>query len=379
MIRVLYMARKEFVQIFRDPRMFMIIFVAPIFQLFLFGYAATNDVNNITMAIMDRDHSLASRDLQRALFNSGYFADAGAADSDDDIEGALVHGYADMVLIIPEGFGDDLARNQQAQLQVLLDGAESNSATVGMGYLGKTLASYTSASIQTRLARVAVQTNGRVRSLPLVTPEPRFRYNPELKSSVFFVPGVIAMILMVITMLLTSMAITREREIGTIEQLVVTPIKPYQLLLGKMLPFAIIGMVDITIILIVSAGHFHIVIKGSIPLLYFSAVLFLFTTLGMGLLISTLANTQQQAIFVTLMLLQPAILLSGLMFPIANMPEPVQWFTYLNPMRYFLVIIRGIILKGNDFMTLAPQFYLLFALGVVIFAVAVTRFHKTIE
>jgi ABC-2 type transport system permease protein len=379
MTRILYMARKEFVQIFRDPRMFMIIFIAPILQLFLFGYAVTMDVNNITVAVMDQDQSLASRDLLRAIFNSGYFTDAGSLDSESDVAAALVHTRADMVIVVPHGFSDDLARGDQAQLQILLDGAESNSATVGMGYIGKTLSAYANTNIRARISRIAAASGGRLRSLPLVSVEPRFRYNPELKSSIYFVPGVLAMILMIITMMLTSMAITREREIGTIEQLVVTPIKPYQLILGKMLPFAIIGMVDITLILIVAIGHFHLPFRGSVLLLYGAAVCFLFTTLGMGLLISTISNTQQQAIFVTFLILQPAIMLSGLMFPIANMPEPIQWLTYLNPLRYFLVILRGIILKGNDFMTLAPQFFLLFALGAMLISVAVARFHKTIE
>jgi ABC-2 type transport system permease protein len=379
MIRIFYMARKEFVQIFRDPRMFMIIFIAPILQLFLFGYAVTMDVNNITLAVMDQDQSRESRDLLRAIFNSGYFTPAGAADTEADVAAALVHGRADMVMVIPRGFSDAVARGEQAQLQVLLDGAESNSATVGMGYIGKTLASYANANIRARLARVAVVSGGRLRSLPLINVEPRFRYNPELKSSLYFVPGVLAMILMIITMMLTSMAITREREIGTIEQLVVTPIKPYQLILGKMLPFAVIGLVDVTLILIVAVGHFKLPIRGSLPLLYIAAICFLFTTLGMGLLISTISNTQQQAIFVTFLILQPAIMLSGLMFPIANMPEPVQWLTYLNPLRYFLIILRGVILKGNDFMTLAPQFFLLLALGAILVSVAVARFQKTID
>lgn len=379
MTRILYMARKEFVQMFRDPRMFMIIFIAPLIQLFVFGYAVTMDVNNITVAVKDEDQSRAGRDLLRAIFASGYFAPAGSVDSERDVAAALVHTKADMVIVVPRGFGDALARGEQAQLQILLDGAESNSATVGLGYIGKTLSAYANDNIRARISRIAAASNGRLRSLPLVSAEPRFRYNPELKSSLYFVPGVLAMILMIITMMLTSMAITREREIGTIEQLVVTPIKPYQLILGKMLPFAMIGVIDITLILIVAVGHFKLPIRGSVPLLYGAAFCFLFTTLGMGLLISTISATQQQAIFVTLLILQPAILLSGLMFPIANMPEPIQWLTYLNPLRYFLIILRGVILKGNDFMTLAPQFFLLLALGSMLLSIAVARFHKTIE
>lgn len=376
--RIAYITRKEFIQIFRDPRMFVIIFIAPIMQLFLFGYALTTDVNNINLAVMDLDRSRESRELQGAIFNSGYFIDAGAAESEADIEGALVHGLADIVLVIPRGFATRMARGQQATMQVLVDGAESNSAQIGAGYLSKIFFTYAQRQIETRMAMIRAKHGGAERPLPIVEAETRFRYNPELKSAYFFVPGVLAMILMVITMMLTSMAVTREREVGTMEQLMVTPIKPWQLLAGKMLPFAILGLVDVTFILVVAVGHFELPLRGSVVLLYFATLIFLFTTLGMGLFISTLSHTQQQAIFVSFLILMPAVLLSGLMFPIANMPPAVQYLTYLNPLRYYLVIVRGVILKGMDFTTLAPQFYLMFAVGAVVFALASARFRKTV-
>jgi drug efflux transport system permease protein len=379
MLRILYIAKKEFIQVFRDPRMVGIIFIAPIFQLFVFGYAITTDVKDITVAVMDQDKSQNSRDVTRAIFNSGYFTNAGSVESDEDIAAALVHTKADLVIVIPEDFSKCIAKGQTANLQIIMDGGESNSAAVGMGYLGKTLVSFGQGQIETRMSSIAVMTQGKLRSLPIVNAETRFRYNPELKSSMYLVPGVLAMILMIITLMLTSLAITREREIGTMEQLVVTPIKPYQFMLGKMLPFVVIGLVDVTIILIVAVGHFDLPIRGSLPLLYFAAILFLFTTLGMGLLISTVSHTQQQAIFVSFMFTMPAILLSGLMFPIANMPDPVQWLAYLNPFTHFLIIIRGIILKGNGFFILAPQFFMLFALGLMVLALAVSRFQKTID
>jgi ABC-2 type transport system permease protein len=378
-MRVLHIAAKEFIQVFRDPRMVVIIFVAPIIQLFMFGYAVTTDVNNISIAVLDLDRSVQSRSLIDSIFASGYFRLAADAQSDDDIAAALVHGRADLALVIPRHFERDLLNSRGAQIQVLLDGAESNSATVGMGYIGKTLSAYAAGAVTARMAGIEAKTGGKLRALPIVSPETRFQYNPELRSSVFFVPGVLAMILMIVTMLLTSMAITREREAGTIEQLLVTPLKPWQLMLGKMLPFAIIGFVDICIILIVAAGHFKLPMRGPLPLLFLAAFGFLFSTLGFGLLISTISRTQQQAIFVVLLFLNPAILLSGLMFPIANMPLPVQHLTYLNPLRYFLVILRGIILKGNGIMPLADQFFALFALGIVLFTVAVGRFQKNLE
>lgn len=376
--RIAYITRKEFIQVFRDPRMFAIIFIAPMLQLFLFGYALTTDVNHIKLAVMDLDRSSDSRELQRAIFNSGYFIDAGAAESDADIEGALVHGLADIVLVIPAGFATYLARGRQATMQVLVDGAESNSAQIGAGYLSKIFFSYAQDQIAARMRMVSAKLGGAARPLPVVEAETRFRYNPELKSVNFFVPGVLAMILMVITMMLTSMAVTREREVGTMEQLVVTPIKPWQLLAGKMLPFAILGLIDVTFILVVAVGHFELPLRGSVGLLYFATAVFLFTTLGMGLFISTISQTQQQAIFVSFLIIMPAVLLSGLMFPIANMPVAVQYLTYLNPLRYYLVIVRGVILKGMDFATLAPQFYLLFAVGALVFALASARFRKTV-
>jgi len=377
--RILHVARKEFIQTFRDPRMFVFIFIAPILQLFLFGYAVTTDVNNITLAVMDRDRSVASRDLVRSVLNSGYFTFAGAVDSEEQIAEALVDTRADVVLVFPERFADRLDRGESAPLQVLLDGSESNSSGVAVSYLQKILVTYARGQIDARLDRLSGRTGSGKRPEPYASPEIRYQYNPELKSSWYMVPGVLGMILLVITLLLTSLAITREREIGTMEQLVVTPIKPYQLLAGKMIPFAVIGLIDVTLILVVAAGHFRLPMVGSIGLLYFASTLFLFSTLGLGLLVSTLSHTQQQAIFLALMVMLPAVLLSGLMFPIANMPEGVQWLTYANPLRFFLVIVRGVILKGNGLLILAPQFFMLFALGAIVFTLAVARFHKTID
>ena len=377
--RIIHVARKEFIQAFRDPRMFVIIFIAPIFQLFLFGYAVTTDVKNLTVAVMDRDKSLPSRDLVRSVLNSGYFTFVGEIETDEEIAEVLVNTRADVVLVFPERFADRLDRGEAAPLQVLMDGAESNSSGVAMGYLQKILVRYGRGQIDARMDRLSGLTGSGKRPEPWVNPEIRYQYNPELKSSWYMVPGVLCMILMVVTMILTSLAITREREIGTMEQLVVTPIKPWQLVAGKMLPFAIIGMVDVTLILVVAAGHFGLPMVGSIGLLYFATSIFLFTTLGMGLLISTLSHTQQQAIFLALMVMMTFVLLSGLMFPIANMPEPAQWITYANPLRYFLVIVRGVILKGNGLFILAPEFFMLFSLGAIVFSLAVARFNKTID
>jgi ABC-2 type transport system permease protein len=292
---------------------------------------------------------------------------------------ALVLSRADLALVVPAGFGDRLRRGDQARLQVIIDGAESNSGTVGLGYLGKALGGYSMDSVSANLPAIAMRTEGRLRSLPMIVAQTRFRFNPDLKSSFFFVPGVIGMTTMIMTILMTNMALTREREVGTIEQLVVTPIKSYELMLGKILPFTLIGLVDITLILPVATGHFGLPLRGSIPLIYLGALLFFMSSLGIALIISTMARTQQQAVFVTFLFIFPLVLLSGLMFPIANMPEPIQWLTALNPLRYFLVVLRGVIIKGNGFMTLLPEFAKMLALGIGTFTVAVLRFKRNID
>ncbi|MDP8256815.1 MAG: ABC transporter permease [Candidatus Alcyoniella australis] len=376
--RILQMTRKEFIQVFRDMRMVAILFVAPILQLFIFGYAVTTDVRNISLAVMDLDHSSTSRAMVEAVVNSGYFNLAGAVENDQQIERTLVRGLADVVLVIPQGYKTDLESGRRATVQILLDGGESNSANVAMGYLGKIFAAQGMREVQGRMAALSAMAGGAQISLPIITTEVRYRFNPELRSSWYMVPGVLAMILMITVMMLSSMAITREREVGTMEQLAVTPIKPWQLLAGKMLPFAIIGMVNVTLILIVGVGHFGLPIVGSLALLYFAALTFLFATLGMGLLISTMADTQQQALFVSLLVNLPAIMLSGFMFPIENMPYSIQLLTYLNPMRYFLVIVRSIILKGAGWAVLAPQFGMLAVLGLALFWLASLRFRKTV-
>jgi ABC-2 type transport system permease protein len=377
--RILYMARKEIIQVFRDQRMVSILFIAPIMQLFLFGYAVNLDVTNVKLAVMDQDNSAESRDLVAAILQSGYFISAGRALSDKEISDDLLYGKADVVMVVPYRFAADVAAGRKTQVQLLLDGGQSNTATVAMGYLGKIFAAHAMSTIEVRLAAISALFGGSPVTLPMINTQTRVRFNPELKSTWFMVPAVLGMIMMITTMLLTSLAITREREVGTMEQLVVTPIKSWQLLAGKMLPFAVIGIVDVTLILIVARGHFGLPMAGSLGLLYFATADFLFATLGLGLMISTMAHTQQQAMFVTLFIMLPSTLLSGFFFPIDNMPVAVQYLTYVNPLRFYLMIVRAIILKGNGWAVLAPQFGLLFLLGAILFGVASMRFSKTVQ
>jgi drug efflux transport system permease protein len=378
--RVFHVMKKEFIQTFRDRRMVAIIFVAPIFQLFIFGYAVTTDIKNIELAVYDRDRSADSRRLVDAFFSSGYFNFAGEIDGDSQIEQALFEGRADVVIVIPTDYAKSLSRGQQAKVQLLLDASDSNFAQIAGSYSERVIASQAFGQLDTIMVSMA----GRAAmvglplpsSLPSIDPKARIWYNPELKSAYYMVPGVICMLLMVVTMLLTGMAVTREREIGTIEQVIVSPIASWELILGKLAPFAILGFVDVALIVTVGTWHFGVPIHGSLALLFVASGLFLASTLGIGLYISTISATQQQAMFVTFLFIMPAILLSGFMFPLANMPEAIQYLTLLNPLRYFLVIIRGIFLKGNGMDVLWPQFAALAAFGVAIFGLASSQFSK---
>ncbi len=378
MRRIYHVAVKEFIQIFRDPRMFGIIFIAPVIQLFLFGYAITLDVNNISVAVMDMDRSPESRNFRNRMFSSGYFRSAGFADTRQQLDDVLVSSRADLAVVIPKGFSKDINRGETARIQFLLDGSQSNTAAVALGYLNRILGDFNRDLLKNLFSSLGTEMNISSDGTFPVNAENRFLYNPELKSSVFFIPGVFGMILMVITMLLTSLAITREREAGTIEQLVVTPIRPFELIAGKLIPFALIGLIDVTLILTAAVLHFKLEIKGSVALLYLAAVVFLLATLGMGLLISTVSRTQQQAVFTVLMVLLPAVILSGMIFPIENMPGGIQWITYFNPLRYFFRIIRGIILKGNGLSELHDSFTAMFLLGMAMFIFAVLKFHKRV-
>lgn len=381
MKRIFYLTKKEFIQTFRDKRMIGLIFIAPVLQLVLFGFAVTLDVNNAYFAVWDQDRSIDSRQLIQAFSNTGNLKLVGSVEGRSEIDRFFREGQGDMILIIPPDFAKRLAAGKSTEVQGLFDGSDSNYASLVSNYASGIIARFN----QEKLGETAFRLSARLgRQIPLgqgapVSPSVRVWYNPDLKSSVFMVPAVVCMLLMIITIILTTLAITKEKEIGTIEHLIVTPIKPYQLIMGKMLPFAIIGFVDVTLIVIAAQLLFDVPFRGSIALLYLGSLVFLFATLGLGLFFSTISKTQQQAMFMTFMFTMPAVLLSGFMFPINNMPEAIQLFTYINPLRYFLVIVRGIFLKGTGLDTLWPQFAALAALGLTIFSLAVSRFNKTLE
>ena len=373
--RLRHMLVKEFIQALRNPRMRAMIFVTPVIQLFLFGYAVTTDVRNIALAVYDLDQSIASRELASRFVRSGYFDLVESVAEPGRVQELLNRGEARAVLQFNRGFQETLDAGRTAQLQLLLDGTISNTAGIVLSYSTRIVNQYSEDLLDRRIARL-MGTPPRTAKVELET---RAWFNEDLESRNFFVPGVIAMIVTLTSLMLTSMAVVREKEIGTMEQILVTPIRPAELILGKTIPFAVISYVDVIGITLIGVLWFDVPVRGNLLLLLFSTGLFLLTTLGLGLLISTVSQTQQQAMMGAFFLYLPALLLSGFIFPIAAMPEVFQWLTLLNPLRYFLEIIRGIFLKGIGADILWPQMAALTALGVATLGMATRRFQKTLQ
>lgn len=372
--RIKHMLIKEFIQIFRDPKMKAIIFVMPILQVLIFGYAVTLDVNHIATGVYDLDNSVVSRELIARFENSGYFDITDRIGDPRQVRELIDRGDASAVIQINKGFGNALRAGRTADLQLIVDGSDSNTAGVVLDYSAKIVGQFSQTVLINRFTRV----NGAFLMPGRVELETRTWFNENLESRNFYVPGVIAIVVMLITLMLTSMAVVREKEIGTIEQIMVTPITSAEFILGKTLPFALIGFANVVVVTLVGVFWFGVPIRGSLVLLFFATSLYLLTTLGVGLLISTLSRTQQQAMMSAFFFYFPAVLLSGFMFPIANMPQVIQWLTYLNPLRYFLVIIRGIFLKGIGPEVLWPQMVALAVLGVLTLWLASKRFQKTL-
>jgi ABC-2 type transport system permease protein len=363
--RVWEMVRKEFLQIFREPRLRRMIFVAPIIQLVVFGYAVSTDIRQTSTFVVDHDRTRASRELMDAFVASGYFRVVGRSDRPADLVSALDHGDAIVGVEIPRGFATALRDGSGAQVQILLDGTNSNTATVAKGYAERIVRSYAA-----QVSPVPVQT-------PIDLRE-RAWYNPDLASRNYNVPAVVGAIILLVCLLLTSLAIVREREIGTLEQLMVSPLTPGELIAGKTIPFAIIGLVDLAVVTTVALVWFEVPFEGSVFLLVVASILFLLSGLGVGLFISTISNTQQEAFMSSFLIFQPTMLLSGFMFPVSSMPDLFQWLTLLNPLRHYLEIVRGIFLKGAGLADLWSQYLALLVMGSVILWFASTRFRKRI-
>lgn len=365
--RTLAVARKELIQLRRDRRTLPMILALPIIQLIVFGYAATQDVRNVRLALVDESHTPLSRELTRALTASGTFRVFDVPDR-RAIETAMLKGGATVGLVIPPNLERALLLRTGSGLELFADGSEPNTAAVASGYVQRIIARVIEERVAARFPGLLPRT-----SVSLV---PRVLYNPNLASRNYMVPGVLVMVLMLMTTIMTSMAIVREYERGTIEQLVVTPIRAYELLAGKLIPYVVIGFIDVLLITTTATVWFRVPINGSVPLLFVLAGPFLLATLGLGIFTSTVARTQQQSMMLAFFTLIPNILLSGFMFPIESMPAPAQWLTRIVPARYFMSIVRAIFLKGVGLNVLWPDALALLVLGAVIFTFALLRYQS---
>jgi ABC-2 type transport system permease protein len=389
MRRMLFVMWKEVLELRQDPRIFGIIFIAPIVQLTILGYAATTDVRNVPVVVVDADRSSASQELISRFSASGIFSLVDVVSSAREIDRYLERGEAWMALSIPANYGARVDAGRSATLQVIADGSDASSTNIAMGYATNLIAGYAADLAQAR-------TNGRPRGgTALAGPagaaaerpaaavaggiDTRVRvwFNPTIESRYFMLPGIFALLLLVVTSNLSSMAIVREREIGTLEQLNVTPLGRAELIFGKLLPYGIIGLIDAFIVLLVIVFWFEVPLRGSFWLLVAMSFVYLLTTLGLGLFVSTISHTQQQAMMtLTFFFMMPMMFLSGFVFPIENMPTWIQPVTFLIPLRYFVVILRGIFLKGVGLETLWPHALALFVWGATILTLAVLRSSK---
>lgn len=367
-MRIGYIIRKELLELRRDPHLFGLVIMAPIIQLTMLGYAATTDVRDVPMVVVDQDRTADSRALISRFDASDNFVVVDSLTSIAAVDDYLDGGRAWMALAIPGDYSERLRSGQPTAIQVVADGTDANSTNVALGYAGSLVAGY---------ARELAAAAGLVAATPLVTAEVRVWFNPELESRYFMIPGILALLLLVITTNLSSMAIVREREVGTLEQLNVTPIARWELIVGKLLPYGLIGLIDVLLVVAVAVVWFEVPLRGSFLLLLGMCIVYLLTTLGLGLFVSTISATQQQAMMTSsFFFLIPMVFLSGFVFPIENMPEWIQPATYLIPLRYFLVILRGIFLKGIGLETLWPQALALLAWGLGILTLAVLRSSK---
>jgi ABC-2 type transport system permease protein len=374
--RIVELLIKELLELGRDRAARFMLFVPPVVQMVLFGYAATFEVFNVSTAVLDQDHSRESRELIAAFANSSRFRVTSVAKTRPEVRDAIERSDAQLGIVLPPGFAELLRKGQTSPIQILVDGTDSNTALIALGYVGQIAGSF-GQDYALDLARRTGRALGR--PLAHVAMEERYWYNPNLNSRWFFVPGVIGSLILLTIVNLTAFAIVREREVGTLEQILVTPIRPVEFIIGKTLPFFLIGLLEVSIAAGVGTFWFNVPFNGNPLVLLLGTCLFLLTALAIGLLISTLCMTQQQAFASNFFVLNPMFILSGFSFPISSMPDVLQWLTYVNPLRYFLVIIRGTYLKGVGIDVLWPQMLALAALGFGLLAIAVLRFRKSLD
>lgn len=374
--RLKQMLIKEFIQVFRDKRTRFLLFGPPIIQMLIFGYAATFEIHHVATVVLDLDHSQESRELVSRFTSSPYF-DVQRELTDYRQVGDLIdRGKATIALQINAGFAQNLRKGQTAPLQVIVDATNSNTALIASGYINQIALGFAQDYQQDRINRISPQM---IEKLPSVQLEQRPWYNPDLRSRWFFIPGIVGSLTLVLVVNLTAFAVVREREIGTLEQIMVTPIRPAEFILGKTLPFFLIGLFDVSLTATVGTLWFRVPFQGSILVLFIGAILFLLCMLGVGLLISTVSATQQQALVTAFFFIMPAITFSGFGFPISTMPLWLQYLTYASPLRYFLVVLRGTYLKGVGLGILWPQMLAMGVLGAVLLTAAVLRFHKALD
>jgi ABC-2 type transport system permease protein len=373
--RVRYLLVKELIQVLRDKRLRVTLIIPPLIQLIIFGYAANLDVKDIHTAVRDLDQSTESRDLIARFSSSKYFDIVSFPQTPEEIEGLIKKGDIALSIEIPSGFSRKLKKGDTATVQIIIDGTESNTAMIALGYINRILSDYSTMVLVKRLNRagmIGFKEAG-------VEVEHRTWFNPNFESRLFFIPGVIANIAFLIPIILTAMAVVREREIGTLEQIMVTPIRSWELVVGKTLPFALLGLLDVVMIVLIGVFWFEVPLRGNPFILFLGNVLFLMSSVGIGLFISTISSTQQQAQISTFFFTMPAFILSGFVFPLENLPTWIQYLTYANPLRYFLVIIRGVFLKGNGLDILWPQMLALAVLGGLMILLSSLRFQKRLK
>jgi ABC-2 type transport system permease protein len=367
-VRIKAIAKKELIQIWRDPLSLAIAFLMPLMQLFIYGYAITFDVNNISTVVYDRDRSIESRELVSEFRESGYFTIVNYVEGYKEIDTQIESNKAKVALIIPERFSSDIKTGRPVQVGVIIDGSDSNTATIAEGYI-------------TGISLLFGQRMSGVKVDPLIDIRSRVWYNPELKSKNFIIPGLIVVIMAVIVALLTSLTIAREWERGTMEQLISTPVKPAELIIGKLIPYFAIGFIDLILAIVAGVFWFKVPMHGSALLLISLSCIFLFGGVCLGILISINARGSQSVASQMALLSSflPAILLSGFMFAISNMPKPLQLITHIIPARYFVTISKGIFMKGSSFEMLIVETLLLSVFGGVVFAAAIRSFRKRID
>lgn len=368
-LRVRVLVQKEFRQLLRDPKAKRMMFGAPIIQLLLFGYAVNTDVRNVATIVVDQDRTAESRLLQETLTASGYFRIVAMGEDPKEIERALDGGHAVMGVQIPPGFAEALKGGRAATTQILIDGSSSNTATVAQGYAGRI--------VQDFAARQAAE--GGLRVEGGIDLRSRAWFNPDLSSRVYNIPGVIGLLLLLMALLLTALAVVRERELGTLEQLMVTPINPKELILGKTVPVVLICLMDLALITGLAILWFHIPLRGPVPALVLASFVYILAGLGAGLFISAICRTQQEAFLTMFLFILPGIILSGFMYPVSTMPEVFQQLTLLNPIRYFMEMVRAIFLKGDGIPDLWPHYLILTGMALLAVWGASKRFRKSLE